>query len=45
MIRLLVACVAFAALAAASNVVDLTPDTFDDIVNGDRAVFVEFYAP
>ena len=33
------------AIASASNVVDLVPDTFDDIVNGERAVFVEFYAP
>lgn len=26
-------------------VVDLTPDNFDAVVNGDKAVLVEFYAP
>lgn len=31
--------------AAASNVLDLTPETFDDVVNGDRHVLVEFFAP
>ena len=26
-------------------VVDLTPDNFDTVVNGDKNVLVEFYAP
>lgn len=28
-----------------SAVVDLTPANFDAVVNGDKAVFLEFYAP
>mmetsp|Transcript_29862 Transcript_29862/g.33325 ORF Transcript_29862/g.33325 Transcript_29862/m.33325 type:complete len:362 (+) Transcript_29862:35-1120(+) len=28
-----------------SDVVDLTPDNFDEIVDGSKAVFVEFFAP
>ncbi|CAI5955835.1 unnamed protein product [Closterium sp. NIES-64] len=32
-------------LAAASHVVDLTPHNFADYVGGEKAVFVEFYAP
>eukprot|EP00730_Choanoeca_flexa_P004599 TRINITY_DN11745_c0_g3_i1.p1 TRINITY_DN11745_c0_g3~~TRINITY_DN11745_c0_g3_i1.p1 ORF type:complete len:351 (+),score=107.48 TRINITY_DN11745_c0_g3_i1:1097-2149(+) len=36
---------ALVAITAASNVVDLTPDNFDDVVNGDKPAFVEFYAP
>ncbi|CAI7912632.1 unnamed protein product, partial [Closterium sp. NIES-54] len=32
-------------LAAASHVIDLTPDNFADYVGGEKAVFVEFYAP
>lgn len=31
--------------ALASNVLDLTASTFDEVVNGDKNVFVEFYAP
>jgi len=27
------------------NVVDLTPENFDQVVDGSKAVFVEFYAP
>eukprot|EP01116_Phalansterium_solitarium_P009009 TRINITY_DN22_c0_g1_i1.p1 TRINITY_DN22_c0_g1~~TRINITY_DN22_c0_g1_i1.p1 ORF type:complete len:372 (-),score=196.29 TRINITY_DN22_c0_g1_i1:538-1599(-) len=34
-----------AACAAASNVVVLTPDNFDSIVDGSKNVFVDFYAP
>jgi len=40
--------VIFAALISfslASNVVDLTNDNFDTIVNGEKSVFVEFFAP
>jgi len=40
--------VAFAALiafAAASSVVDLTPENFDSVVDGSKSVFVEFFAP
>ncbi|EDQ89759.1 uncharacterized protein MONBRDRAFT_20807 [Monosiga brevicollis MX1] len=33
------------AAATASDVIDLTPDTFDDIINGDRPALVEFFAP
>ncbi|KAJ3075058.1 hypothetical protein HDU98_009346 [Podochytrium sp. JEL0797] len=36
---------AFAAIALASNVVVLTPDNFDKVVDGSKAVLVEFYAP
>ncbi|EGD82096.1 hypothetical protein PTSG_02776 [Salpingoeca rosetta] len=34
----------FAAVTSA-HVLELEPDSFDDIVNGDRFVFVKFYAP
>jgi len=39
--------VAFLALLVCGegNVVDLTPENFDDIVDGSKAVFVEFFAP
>jgi len=33
------------ALVSASSVVELTPDNFDTVVNGDKNVFVEFFAP
>jgi len=33
------------AIAAASNVVVLTPDNFDSVVDGSKNVFVDFYAP
>lgn len=36
---------ALVAAAAQAAVVDLTPDNFDKVVNGDKAVLVEFYAP
>lgn len=36
---------ALAVLCSASNVIDLTKDNFDEIINGDRAAFVEFFAP
>jgi protein disulfide-isomerase A6 len=36
---------AIAILAGASSVVELTPDNFDSVVNGDKNVFVEFFAP
>lgn len=39
-----VALLSFAGLAQA-DVVTLTPDNFDDVVNGDTNVLVEFYAP
>jgi protein disulfide-isomerase A6 len=39
LLALLIAC------AAASNVVELTPDNFDDVVDGSKAAFVEFFAP
>eukprot|EP01130_Rhizamoeba_saxonica_P016438 TRINITY_DN75_c0_g1_i1.p1 TRINITY_DN75_c0_g1~~TRINITY_DN75_c0_g1_i1.p1 ORF type:complete len:371 (+),score=111.93 TRINITY_DN75_c0_g1_i1:1-1113(+) len=41
-------CVLFFVLVAgclSSNVVDLTPDNFDTVVDGSKAVFVEFFAP
>jgi len=40
-----IALVTLAAFAAASNVVDLTPDNFDSIVDGSKSVFVDFFAP
>lgn len=42
---LLVALAALAVLTCASSVVDLTPDNFDSVVNGNKNVFVEFFAP
>jgi len=36
---------ALAVLSYASSVVELTPDNFDTVVNGDKNVFVEFFAP
>lgn len=36
---------AVVALAVASNVVELTPDNFDQYVDGSRDSFIEFYAP
>eukprot|EP01125_Pyxidicula_operculata_P004175 TRINITY_DN1610_c0_g2_i1.p1 TRINITY_DN1610_c0_g2~~TRINITY_DN1610_c0_g2_i1.p1 ORF type:complete len:353 (-),score=95.49 TRINITY_DN1610_c0_g2_i1:86-1144(-) len=35
----------FLALAYSSNVVDLTPENFDTVVDGSKHVFVEFFAP
>jgi len=32
-------------ICSASNVVDLTPDNFDSVVDGSKTVFVEFFAP
>lgn len=37
--------VALAAVAAASDVVVLTPDNFDSVVDGSKNVLVEFFAP
>ena len=34
-----------ASVALSSNVVVLTPDNFDSVVDGSKYVFVEFYAP
>ncbi len=31
--------------ALAGNVVDLTPDNFDSVIDGSKAAFVEFFAP
>jgi protein disulfide-isomerase A6 len=39
------ALVALALAVSASSVVELTPDNFDTVVNGDKSVFVEFFAP
>ena len=36
---------ALASVAAASDVIDLTPDTFDDTVNPESLMLVEFFAP
>lgn len=36
---------ALAAVALASDVIDLTPDTFDEVVNPDPLMLVEFFAP
>jgi protein disulfide-isomerase A6 len=36
---------ALLAFACASNVVDLTPENFDKVLDGSKAAFVEFYAP
>lgn len=33
------------AATAAAEVIDLTPDNFDDVVNGDKHVLVKFFAP
>lgn len=36
----------FAVLSLAfAGVVDLTPENFDSVVDGSKAVFVEFFAP
>ncbi|GLD92973.1 hypothetical protein PINS_up001565 [Pythium insidiosum] len=40
-----VAVAALAAVAKASDVVVLTPDNFDSVVDGSKHVLVEFYAP
>jgi len=32
-------------VALSSNVLDLTASNFDEVVNGDKSVFVEFFAP
>jgi protein disulfide-isomerase A6 len=40
-----VAVMAYAAVAAASDVVVLTPENFDSVVDGSKHVLVEFYAP
>jgi len=37
--------VALFALISASNVVELTPENFDQVVDGSKHVFVEFFAP
>jgi len=42
-VLLAVACLVAAAVA--SNVVVLTPDNFDSVVDGSKGVFVDFYAP
>ena len=34
-----------ASIACASDVVDLTPENFDTLVDGSRPAFLEFYAP
>jgi protein disulfide-isomerase A6 len=36
---------ALLALATASNVVDLTPENFDTVIDGSKPAFIEFYAP
>ena len=36
---------ALARIVAASDVIDLTPDTFDEIVKPDPLMLVEFFAP
>ena len=36
---------AIVAVSFASDVVVLDESNFDSVVNGDKAVFVEFYAP
>lgn len=41
----LILAVGLAAAAAEDNVIALTPDNFDDVVDGSKAAFVEFYAP
>lgn len=45
MIRVVVALLACVVLASAGNVVDLTPDNFDSVVDGSKHALVEFYAP
>jgi len=35
----------FLQLGSASNVVDLTPENFDSVVDGSKNVFIEFFAP
>jgi len=42
---ILVLIFAILAVAFTSDVVDLTPDNFDDIVGGGKPTFIEFYAP
>lgn len=39
------ALLALAGLVAASDVIDLTPDTFDEIVKPEALMLVEFFAP
>ena len=36
---------ALASVAAASDVIDLTPDSFDETVNPESLMLVEFFAP
>jgi len=42
---LFLALAAIVVFASASSVVELTPDNFDSVVNGEKSVFVEFFAP
>src|SRR5688572_23297131 len=42
---LFVALLALIGAALTSNVVELTPDNFDTVVDGSKHVFVEFFAP
>jgi len=43
--KILLLLLALAATAFASNVVVLTPENFDSVVDGSKSVFVDFYAP
>lgn len=43
--KLQVVLVLFLAVAIQAQVVDLTPDNFDSLVDGSRPAFIEFYAP
>jgi len=45
MLARLVVLAAVAAFALAAGVVELDASNFDDVVNGDKAVFVKFFAP
>jgi len=45
LLTIVAALLAFAALCSASNVVILTPDNFDSVVDGSKNVLVEFFAP
>jgi protein disulfide-isomerase A6 len=40
-----VICLLFFASVAVAQVVELTPDNFDTVVDGSKNVFVEFFAP